>query len=324
MSHHIQVAQIGGPEVLTLVEQSLPAPGPGEVQIEQKAIGLNFIDTYLRTGLYPAPGFPFIPGFEAAGIVTAVADDVSDFTPGDRVCYPNVLGAYTSVRNIAANLLIHLPEDIGFDTAAAVMMKAMTAEFLVHRTYALSASDTVLVHAAAGGVGSLLCRWAAHIGATVIGTVSSDEKAEIAKANGCHHPIIYSREGFVEAVQHITEGKGVDVVYDSVGKDTFEGSMNSLKRFGLLVSFGQSSGKIPPLEVTDLMSHGSIYLTRPTLMHHIEDANSRQESAQHVFEALRKGWIQANVAQRYSLADVQQAHRDLEARATTGSTVLIP
>ena len=324
MALSIQVSQHGGPEVLECVDVEPTAPAAGEIQIAQKAVGLNFIDTYLRSGLYPPPGMPFTPGFEGAGVISAVGEGVSEFSVGDRVAYPNCLGAYAAVRNMPASQAMQLPAFIEFDTGAAMMLKAMTAEFLLHRTYKVGPGDTILVHAAAGGVGSLLCRWGAHLGATVIGTVSSEDKAAIARANNCHHPVIYTRDDFVEAVREITDGKGVDVVYDSVGKDTFSGSMQCLKNFGLLVSFGQSSGSIAPMQVTDLLNHGSLYLTRPSLMHHIADPTVRAESAQRAFNAVKQGIIQIDIGQRYPLSEVQQAHRDLESRKTTGSTVLIP
>ncbi len=324
MPIQIVVEQHGGPEVLSCNDRTPAPPADSEVQIEQKAIGLNFIDTYLRTGLYPPPQLPFTPGFEAAGIVTAVGEQVEAFAPGDRVAYSNVLGAYASVRNVPAERLLHLPLHISFEQAAAMMMKAMTAEFLLHRTYAVKPGDTILVHAAAGGVGSLLCRWAAHIGASVIGTVGSDEKAARARNNGCHHAIVYRHENFAERIRDITGGRGVDVVYDSVGQTTFKGSLQSLKPFGLLVAFGQSSGKIPPFDIGELMTHGSLYLTRPTLMHHIADRASLEAMGERIFNAVRDGVLEINIAHRYDLMNVQQAHRDLEARKTSGSVVLLP
>lgn len=320
----IQVEQHGGPEVLQTLEVEVPPPAPGEVQLRQSAIGLNFIDVYHRTGLYPPPQLPFTPGLEAAGTVTAIGQGVEDFEPGDRVVYVDVLGAYAEVSNVPADRLLKLPEAIGEQQAAAMMLKALTAEYLLFRSFPVQSGQTILVQAAAGGVGRILCQWASDLGVEVIGTVGSDEKAEVAKANGCQHPIVYTREDFVAAVGEITQGKGVPVVYDSVGRDSFEGSLDCLQTFGTLVSFGQSSGKVPPFDITRLSAKGSLYLTRPSLMHHIHERTRLQEMGAKVFGAVAAGVIKVPVSQRYALADAAQAHRDLEDRKTSGSTVLLP
>ena len=319
----IAVQQHGGPEVLQATESETPAPAPGEVQLRQTAVGLNYIDIYHRTGLYPPPQLPFTPGLEAAGTVTALGPGVDEFAPGDRAVYVDVLGAYAEVRNVPADRLLRLPEQIEEAVAAAMMLKAMTAEYLLFRTFQVQPGQTILVHAAAGGVGRILCQWAAHLGVTVIGTVGSDAKAEIARANGCDHPIVYTRDDFVAAVREVTQGRGVPVVYDSVGKDTFDGSLDCLSTFGLLVSFGQSSGKIPPLDIGRLSAKGSLYLTRPTLMDHIRNASDLREIGGAVFDAFISGIIRVPVSQQYPLADAARAHSDLEHRKTSGSSILV-
>jgi NADPH2:quinone reductase len=324
MTQIIRVHRHGGPETLQIEDEALAAPGPGEVQIRQGAIGLNFIDVYHRTGLYPPPRLPFTPGLEAAGTVTAVGAGVTGLSPGDRVAYVDVLGAYAQARNVPAARLLALPAQVSEAGAAAMMLKAMTAGYLLFRTYAVKAGETILVHAAAGGVGRILCQWAAHLGATVIGTVGSDEKAEIARANGCQHPVIYTRDDFVQAVRDITDGVGVPVVYDSVGQATFAGSLECLRPFGLLALFGQSSGPVPPFDVGTLAAKGSLYLTRPTLMTHIRNPEDLQSIGRAVFDAVAEGIFQVPVEQEYRLADAARAHADLEARKTTGSSILVP
>lgn len=324
MSHAIRVHQHGGPEVLQWEKRALPAPATGEVQVRHTAIGLNFIDVYQRTGLYPPPALPFTPGLEAAGVVTTVGPGASEFAVGDRVGYADVLGAYSDLANLPADRLIPLPDALDDASAAAMMLKGMTAEYLLFRSYRVQAGDTIVVHAAAGGVGQILCQWASRLGATVIGTVSNEAKAELARAAGCHHPIIYTHTDFASAVRDLTDGRGVPVVYDSVGRDTFDGSLGCLQTFGLLVSFGQSSGKVPPLDVTTLSAKGSLFLTRPTLMHHIRQREALLAIAGAVFEAAAQGLISVPVRQQYALADAAQAHRDLQDRKTSGSTVLIP
>ena len=324
MPHAIRVHQLGGPEVLRWEAIDLPEPEAGQVRVRQSAIGLNFIDVYHRTGLYPPPQLPFTPGLEAAGVVTAVGPGVTGLTPGDRVGYTDVLGAYAEERNLPAERVLTLPDDIAERDAAALLLKGMTAAYLLHRTYAVQAGETILVHAAAGGVGQLLCRWAAHLGATVIGTVGNDAKAAIARDCGCQHPLVWGRDDVVARVRELTAGEGVPVVYDSVGRDSFEVSLDCLRPFGLLASFGQSSGKVPPLDVTRLSAKGSLYLTRPTLMHHIRRRADLTSLAAKLFGAVRSGAVSAGIAQTYPLAEAARAHADLEARRTTGSTVLLP
>jgi NADPH2:quinone reductase len=324
MPQAIRVHQPGGPDVLRWESVDLPPLRPGEVRVRHTAIGLNFIDVYHRTGLYPTPHLPFTPGLEAAGVVTELGPDVADVALGDRVAYADVLGAYAEERNVPAERLVSLPEDIDDQEAAALMLKGMTAAYLLQRTYVVKPGETILVHAAAGGVGQLLCRWASSLGATVIGTVGSDAKAETARACGCRYPIVYSREDVVAAVRDLTNGRGVPVVYDSVGKDTFAASLDCLQPFGLLVSFGQSSGKVPPLDISSLSVKGSLYLTRPTLMHHIRFREDLLGLSETLFDAMRAGTVVAGINQTYRLAEAVQAHRDLEGRHTVGSTTLLP
>src|SRR5690606_31467383 len=266
MPHAIRIHEHGGPEVLRWEPVEVPAPGPGELRIRHTAVGLNFIDIYYRTGLYQPPGLPFTPGSEAAGVVEEVGEGVEGFKPGDRVAYGSAsLGAYSEQRLVAADRVVHLPDNIDDATAAAMMLKGMTAQYLLRRTYRVEAGDTILIHAAAGGVGKIVCQWAKLLGARVIGTVGSDEKAEEVRQLGCDHVIVYSREDFVARVREITDGRGVDVVYDSVGADTFMKSLDCLRPLGMMVSFGQSSGKIPPFDVGILAQKGCLFLTRPTL-----------------------------------------------------------
>lgn len=314
----------GGPEVLRVEDVRVPPPGPGEVRIRQTAIGLNYIDVYVRTGAYPLLTPPGTPGMEAAGEVLDVGPDVIGILPGDRVAYacPPV-GAYAEIRTMAADQLVVVPEDIDDAAAAALMLKGMSAEYLLHRTHQVRRGDTILVHAAAGGVGLLLCQWAKHLGAVVIGTVSSDEKARLARDNGCDYPIVTTREDFAARVKDITKGAGCAVVYDSVGAATFAGSLDALARCGHVVSYGQASGPIPPVDPAAL-SAKSATLSRPVLFHYTADPAALREIAGRTFEALRRGIIRASINQRYALRDAATAHRELEARRTTGASVLLP
>lgn len=320
----IRVHEVGGPEKLVYEEVQVPDPGAGEVRVRHHAIGLNFIDVYFREGNYPATP-PFILGMEGAGTVEAVGQGVAALREGDRVAYAaQPVGAYSEARNIAADRLVKIPPGIDDKTAAAMMLQGMTAYYLLRRTCEVQQGDVILFHAAAGGVGLIACQWAKHLGATVIGTVGSTEKAVLAKGHGCDHPINYKTEDFVERVKEITGGSGVRVVYDSVGKDTFMKSLDCLQRFGLLVSFGQSSGKMDPLDVLDLSKKGSLYVTRPTLFHYIDKRSDLERAAEELFAVVGSGHVKIEVKQTYALKDAAQAHRDLEQRKTTGSTVLLP
>lgn len=319
----IRFHDYGDPSVLRWESVSLPSPGPGEAQIRHGAVGLNFIDVYHRTGLYPVGALPSGLGLEGAGTVEAVGEGVDQVKVGDRVAYAGgPVGAYAERRNLPADVLVPLPAQIDFQQAAALMLQGMTAEYLLRRTYAVQKGDTILIHAAAGGVGSLVCQWARHLGATVIGTVGNDEKAESARANGCDHPIVYTREDFAQRVAEITEGVGVDVVYDSVGKDTFERSLDCLKRRGMMVSFGQSSGAVAPLDVGVLAKKGALYLTRPNLASYTATRDEILDSSRALFDVVLDGVVQVRVNQRFPLAQAAEAHRALEARATSGATIL--
>lgn len=320
----IRIHAVGGPEVMTWEDVPLPAPGPGQATVRNHAVGLNYIDVYFRTGLYPQP-LPGGLGMEGAGVVEAVGEGVTEVAPGDRVAYagtPN--GAYALARVMPAAKLVRLPDGIGFEQAAAMMLQGMTAQYLLKRTYPVKAGQTILWHAAAGGVGLIACQWAKALGATVIGTVGSDEKARLARAHGCDHVIVYSRENFVERVKEITGGRGVPVVYDSVGKDTWPASLDCLQPLGMMVSFGNASGPIPPVNTGDLASRGSLFFTRPTLMSYTATREDLLASANDLFDAVLTGKVKIEIQQRYPLAEAAQAHRDLEARRTTGSTLLIP
>ena len=324
MPKAIVAHETGGPDVLRWKEVQVDAPGPGEARLRHTAIGLNYVDVYFRTGLYPMPHMPVVLGMEAAGVVEAVGPEVGELKPGDRVAYAATpAGAYAEERVMPADRLVTLPEDIDDRTAAAAMLKGMTAEDLLHRTHHVRAGEIVLVHAAAGGVGLLLDAWARHLGATVIGTVGSDDKAALAKAHGCHHTIVYSRENFVDRVKEITEGRGVDVAYDSVGKDTFAGSLECLALRGHLISFGQSSGAVEPLQMGALGAK-SATVSRPSLFHYTLGRAELLAMANNLFDAVRRGIIRIEVNQSYPLHETATAHRDLEARRTSGSTVLIP
>ena len=321
MTHAIRVHQTGGTEVLSWDEVSIGEPGPGQVRLKQHAIGLNYIDVYHRTGLYPQP-LPFTPGVEGAGVVEAAGSDVTNLKVGDRVAYAGPIGGYAEARLIDADRLVKLPDDISFDQAAAMMLQGMTVHMLLRQVHDVKAGDTILVHAAAGGVGLILCQWAAATGATVIGTVSTDEKAELARAHGCHHPIVYTQQDFVAEVDRITGGAKLPVVYDSVGRDTFLKSLDCLRPRGLMVNFGNASGPADPFPPNLLAQKGSLFLTRPTLFHYIATRTELEQSAAELFEMASSGKVEVEIAQRYALKDVAQAHRDLEARRTTGSTIL--
>jgi NADPH2:quinone reductase len=321
----VRIHKLGGPEVLTYEDIQLKEPGPGEVRVKQSAIGLNFIDTYFRTGLYPAPGgLPMIPGNEGAGTVTAVGSGVTEFKVGDRIAYGTAVGSYAAERNIAADRLVKLPDKIDDKTAAGMMLKGMTAQYLLRRTFKVEKGHTVLIHAAAGGVGMILCQWANHLGATVIGTVGSKEKAELAKKNGCHHTINYRDEDFAARVNEITKGAKCEVVYDGVGKATFPASLDCLKPLGMFVSFGNTSGPIDAFNILLLQQKGSLFATRPTLVHYGAKRADMVAMAKDLMDVVAKGAVKIPVQQTYKLKDAAQAHRDLEARKTTGSTVLLP
>jgi NADPH2:quinone reductase len=324
-SKAIVIRRHGGPEVLEYADIDVPAPAPGEVQIRHAAIALNFVDVYYRTGLYkPSGGLPFVAGSEAAGTVIAVGAGVGDFREGDRVAYPSSAGAYCERRNIDAAALIRLPDDISFETAAGGMMKGMTVEFLLNRTYRVGPGTVLLWHAAAGGVGLIAGQWARALGATAIGTVGSAEKKRLALANGYDHVINYSEEDFVSRVRDLTAGKGVDVVYDSVGKDTFPKSLDCLKPRGLWVTFGNASGPVEPFPPSLLAQKGSLYMTRPTLGSYIATPQELSECAEALFAIVRGNKVGINVNQSYPLKDAAKAHSDLEARRTSGTTLLIP
>jgi NADPH2:quinone reductase len=324
MVHAVRIHEPGGPEVLRWEEVTVGPPGQGQVRLRQTAVGLNYIDTYHRSGLYPLPALPATLGVEGAGVVEAVGPGVTTLHPGDRVAYGAVPGAYAQSRLIAADRLVPLPDWLADEQAAALMLQGMTAEFLLHRTYRVQPGDTILVQAAAGGVGLLLCQWASRLGATVIGTVSTPEKAALAAAHGCHHVILYSREDFVARVRALTGGAGVAVVYDGVGQSTFLGSLECLRPRGLMVSFGQASGKIAPFDIGLLSAKGSLFLTRPSLFAYIATRDELLASAQAVFEAVHSGALRIEINQRFALQDAADAHRALESRATTGATILLP
>lgn len=325
MAKAIRIHQHGGPEVLLYEDVATGRPGPGEALIRHTAIGLNFLDTYFRSGLYAAPaGLPLIPNNEAAGVVLEVGERVDLVKPGDRVAYVNPIGAYCEQRVILADRLVTIPDGISDEDAAAMMLKGMTVEYLLRRTYQVKPGDTVLYHAAAGGVGLLFGQWARALGVKLIGTAGSDEKVELAKAHGYDHVINYRDDDFVAKVLEITDGKKCDVVYDSVGNDTFPASLDCLKMRGMFVSFGQSSGPIPPVNLGILSQKGSLFATRPTLFNYIASRAELEESANALFSVVSSGAVRIVVNQRYALADAAQAHADLESRKTTGTTVLVP
>ncbi|MGE5386078.1 MAG: quinone oxidoreductase family protein [Betaproteobacteria bacterium] len=324
MPHAIRIHQFGGPEVLVWEEVTVAAPAPGEATVRHAACGLNYIDTYHRTGLYPL-SLPAGIGLEGAGTVEAVGSGVTHVKPGDRVAYAGgPVGAYAEVRNLPADRLLKLPDAIDFETAAAMMLQGLTAAYLLRRTYRVQAGDPVLIHAAAGGVGLIACQWAKALGATVIGTVGSDAKAELAKAHGCDHVINYSTENFTARAREITGGQGVAVVYDGVGKDTFMGSLDALRPLGMMVTFGNASGPVPPFDPLLLSAKGSLFITRPGIAHYTAKRADLEALGAELFEVVTSGKVKIEVRQKYALKDAAQAHRDLEARKTTGSTILLP
>ena len=320
----IRVHRHGGPDVLTYEDVDIGQPGPGEVRVRNRAIGLNFVDIYFRTGEYAPPALPLIPGNEGAGEIIAVGEGVSGFAPGDRVAYVETLGAYAEERIVPAHFVVHLPDAIDFETGAAMMLKGLTAQYLLRRTFRVEAGHTILVHAAAGGVGLILTQWAKHLGAIVIGTVGSPEKAELALANGCDHVIDYSREDFAARVKEITKGEGCHVVYDGVGKATFPASLDCLRPFGTFVSYGTASGSIPPFDIMLLMQKGSLFATWQLLFHHLARREDVVAMSEDLFNVVLSGAVKIPVHTSMPLAEVAEAHRRLEARQTTGATVLIP
>ena len=324
MSKAIRIHEHGGPEVMRFEDVEVGAPGQGEARLRHTAVGLNFIDIYQRQGLYPLSGFPLVLGMEGAGVVEEIGPGVSEAAVGQRVAYVQPIGSYAEQRLIPADRLVVLPDDIDDRQAAAMMLQGMTAEYLIRRTYAVQAGDWVLFHAAAGGVGQIACQWLKHLGATVIGTVGTDAKAEQARAAGCDHPIVYTRENFTERVREITGGEGVPVVYDAVGKDTFEGSLDCLRPRGVMVSFGNASGPVEQMAPAILGANGSLYLTRPSLLHYNASRHDLLDSAAALFDVVRAGHVKLSINQEYALADAARAHEDLAARKTTGSTVLMP
>ena len=324
MTKAIRIHQPGGPEVLKYDDVDVGAPGPGEVRLRQTAVGLNYIDVYHRSGLYPVKDLPAVIGMEAAGVIEEAGPDVSGFKAGDRVAYTMGLGAYAQERVMGTGRLVALPDAIDDRQAAAMMLQGTTAHYLIHRTYKVQKGDTILVYAAAGGVGLILCQWAKHLGATVIGCVGSEEKAALAKANGCDHAILYRDENVPERVRKLTDGDGVQVVYDGVGKATFNDSLDCLAPFGLMVSFGNASGPIDPFNPAALGPKGSLYLTRTTLATHTATRELMMDGANALFDVVTKGHVKIAINQTYPLHETAQAHRDLEARKTTGSTVLVP
>jgi len=323
MPYAMRIYENGGPEKLRWEEVQVGAPGEGQVRVRSTAVGLNFVDTYQRSGLYQLP-LPFTLGSEGAGVVEAVGPKVKEFKVGDRVAYTGPLGAYAEVLLRPADRLVKIPAGVGDTTAAAMMLKGLTAQYLLRRTYRVKKGDTILMHAAAGGVGQILCQWAKALGATVIGTVGSDEKAALAKKAGCKHVIVTSRENFVERVKAITKGKGVPVVYDGVGKDTFMGSLDCLSPLGLLASFGNASGAVTQFNPGVLAQKGSLFLTRPTLVTYTATREALVSAARELFAVVKSGKVRIAINQTYPLREAAQAQRDLEARKTTGSTVLIP
>jgi NADPH2:quinone reductase len=324
MPRAIVIHQTGGPEVLSYEDVEVPPPAPDEVQLRHTAIGLNFLEVYFRTGAYPAK-LPSGLGNEAAGVVTAAGKKARGFRVGERVAYvSNTPGAYSEVRNVPASRLVKIPKGVSDETAAAVMLKGLTAHYLLRRTYRVKRGDAILVHAAAGGVGLILCQWAKALGATVIGVVSSDAKAQLARKHGCKHVLISGRDDLVASVKQLTQGAGVAVVYDSVGKDTFMESLDCLRPLGMMVSFGNASGMPPAVSPLELSKRGSLFLTRPTLFSYIGTRKELDAAARELFAAIRKKVVKVRIDQRYPLAKAADAHRDLEARRTTGSSVLLP
>ena len=325
MPHAIQIKQHGGPEELHWIEVDVGKPDSGQLRLKQTAIGVNFIDVYFRSGLYKPPGgLPFVPGSEAAGVVDAVGDGVSGFSEGDRVVYQGPLGSYAESRLVPAERCVKLSEDIDEKTAAAVFLKGVTVHSLIFRTFPVTKDSVILWHAASGGVGVIASQWASALGATVIGTVGSAEKAELARKNGVTHVINYREEDFVARVKEITGGEGVDVAYDSVGKDTFPGSLDCLKPLGMWVSFGNASGPVPEFPVALLQQKGSLFATRPTVLHYLAKRPDLEAAAQELFDALRTNKVKVEIGQEFALESAADAHYALESRRTTGSTILVP
>jgi NADPH2:quinone reductase len=321
----VRVHKHGGPEVLTFEDIEVPAPGQGQIRIKQHACGVNFIDTYFRMGAYPSPvGMPFVAGNEGAGEVTAVGPGVTDIKVGDRIAYVAPLGGYAAERVLPAERAVKLPDNISHEQAAGMMLKGMTVQYLLNRTFKVGQGTVALIHAAAGGVGLIACQWANHLGATVIGTVGSKEKAALAKANGAHHTILYRDEDFVARVKEITSGRMCDVVYDGIGKDTFPASLDCLRPLGTFVSFGSASGQIDAFNINILQTKGSLFATRPTLNHYTAKREDLVATANDLFKVVGSGAVKIPVNQTYALKDAQKAHRDLEGRGTTGSSILVP
>jgi NADPH2:quinone reductase len=323
MAKAILIHQHGGPEVMSYEDVEIKRPGPGEARVRHTAIGVNYIDTYFRTGLYPAP-LPFVPGNEGAGEVVEVGEGVTEVAPGDRVAYVFTLGAYAEERVIPAKTLVKVPEGISDETAAAMMLKGMTAQYLLNRTYKVKPGDTILFHAVAGGVGLIACQWAKHLGATVIGTAGSEDKAELARANGCDHVILYRQENFAARVKEITGGALCAAVYDGVGKETFPASLDCLKPFGVFVSFGSASGPIDAFNIGILAQKGSLYATRPTLNTHIATREGLEDISTSLFDVVKSGAVKIAINHRFPLSEAAEAHRALEGRRTTGVTILQP
>jgi NADPH2:quinone reductase len=324
MTKAVRVHNYGGPEVLRYEDVEVGRPGPGQLRVRHHAIGVNYIDTYFRTGQYPAPSLPFVLGNEAAGEVVEVGEGVAGFKPGDRVAYVITLGNYAEERLADVKFVVKLPDGVDYDTAAAMMLKGMTVQYLLRRTFAVKPGDAILFHAAAGGVGLIATQWAKHLGATVIGTVGSQEKAELAKQNGCDHVILYREEDVAKRVREITKGEGVPVVYDGVGKATFQGSLDSLKPFGVLVSFGSASGPIEAFNLGILAQKGSLYVTRPTLMTHMAKRETLDEIAKDLFDVVGRGAVKIPIHSRRKLSEAEAVHRALEGRETTGATIMHP
>jgi NADPH2:quinone reductase len=323
MTKAVRFHKTGGPEVLQMEDVQVGEPGAGQVRLRHTAIGVNFVDTYQRSGLYPTP-LPQIAGNEGAGVVEAVGSGVTTLRKGDRVAYTGLIGSYCGERVVPADRMVKIPEGISDEMAASIMLKGMTVHYLIHSTYAVKAGDTVLWHAAAGGVGLIACQWLKALGATVIGTVGSPEKAKLAREHGAEHVIDYGKENFVERVKQITGGKGLPVVYDSVGKSTWEGSLDCLRPLGLWVIFGNASGPVPPLNTGILAQKGSLYVTRPTLATYIASRADLEARSSSLFAIVKSGKVRIEITGRYKLADAVQAHRDLEGRKTTGSVILLP
>jgi NADPH:quinone reductase len=321
----VRVHKHGGPEVLTYEQIDVPAPGQGQVRVKQRACGINFIDTYLREGMYPPPGgLPFVAGNEGAGDVVAVGPGVTDIKVGDRVAYVVTLGGYAEERLLPADRVVKLPTSISYEQAAGMMLKGMTAQYLLRRTWRVEAGQTILVHAAAGGVGLILSQWGKHLGATVIGTVGSKEKAALAKANGCAHTILYREEDFAARVKEITGGKLCDAVYDGIGKTTFPASLDCIRPLGMFVSYGSASGQVEAFNINILQTKGSLFATRPTLIHYTATRKDLLATAGDLFDVVGSGKVKIPVNQKYALKDAEKAHRNLEGRETTGSSILVP